>query len=180
MPRRRARGGCRQERLSYGRIKKSFQLPKILEERFPQSSIMESSCRMLNREDLEICIEFLRITMHLGNRELRKKFLQRMFAESDNDFRPDDRKLQLHPWKACRFLAWLRIPVIGRAVLHNIRDVDVTALQSNGTKELIEEFPRRPHERTAEFIFFLPRRFPDEDNRGFGVPLPEHGICVLR
>src|SRR3989344_812378 len=180
MPRRRARGGCRQERLSYGRIKKSFQLPKILEERFPQSSIVERSRRMVNREHGEIGIELLRSAVHLGNGKLRKKFLQGMFAESDNDFRSDDRKLQLHPWKACRLFTWLRITVTRRAVLHDVCDVDVTALQSDGSEELIQKFARRTHERTPEFIFFLPRRLPDENNGGFGVPLPEHGICVLR
>ena len=102
--------------------------------------------------------------------------LRAELAERDDHLRLDDVDLPEEERLAGLDFVRLGIPVLGRAALDDVGDVDVLALERDGFDDLRQELPRAADERKALLIFVASRSFADEHQVGFGVADAEHDL----
>ena len=92
-------------------------------------------------------------------------------AECNDDFRLDQLQLPHEIRAARRDFIGKRIPVARRAVLEDVADEYVLALEIDGGKNLGEKLACRSHERPSRRVLVCARRFANAYQLGRWTPL---------
>src|SRR5581483_11378093 len=122
----------------------------------------------------------------LRDAELRaEKRLRSRRAETNNRVRFNNGYLRVQPRTArpdfvrVRFL--VQAPFSARLpfeMLHDVRDVNGSAVEPDLLERAIEQLARRPDERLARAVFVIARHFADEHDARSSRPLAEDSLCA--
>ena len=74
----------------------------------------------------------------------------------------------------------LRGPVLRRAALYDIADIDFLALETDCENHFIEQLSRAADKRASLLVFFGSRTLTDEDQAAFGRTFPEYQVSTAR
>ncbi len=73
-------------------------------------------------------------------------------------------------------LVRLGVPVVRRAALDHVGDIDLAAGEPSRLQQLIQQLARRADERFALAVLVEPGRLADEHDRGLGISRAEHHL----
>ena len=114
--------------------------------------------------------------MRLRDALARHEPAQRVPAQRHDQGRVEDLELALEVRRAGRDLVGLRVAVVGRAALHDVRDEDLVAAPAERAQVLRQELAGATDERPAEPILVESRALADEHDLGVGAALAGDGV----
>ena len=101
--------------------------------------------------------------------------------QTDNDLRLHQRRLPPQIADAGVLLHVQRIPVLGRAALHHIGNIDLGAVQMDNLQHIVQQLTGPAHKGDALLILVLAGAFPDEHDLRSLRAVPKHhvgsGVC---
>src|SRR5580765_4655349 len=99
----------------------------------------------------------------------REKILRRDGTKGHHDFRLDHRDLPHEKWRAGITLVSLRSAVPRWTALHNVRDVDLFALQAHRLDHVVQQLSGAANERLSLHVFVGSWTFADKHELGIGI-----------
>jgi hypothetical protein len=102
--------------------------------------------------------------------------LGRAQAESANDLGANRFDLPEQEGRTCGCFVRLRRPVLRRATLYDVADVNLIPVETDCEDHFIEQFSGSADERTSLPVFIEPRAFADENQAAFGRTFAKHQI----
>jgi hypothetical protein len=107
-----------------------------------------------------------------------QKTLGRAQSERTNDFGAKGLDLPEQERRASARFVRLRGPVLRRAALYDIADIDFLALETDCEDHFIEQLSCAADKRASLLVFFGPRTLTDEDQAAFGRTFPEYQVST--
>ena len=122
-------------------------------------------------------VDLLLLPVHAGDPErLAGEELGREVAERRDELRLDQLDLPEQVRLAGGDLLGLRVPVLRRSALENVRNHDVGALEADAAEQLVEQLARLADERDALLILVETGRLTDEHEVGVRVAGAEDNL----
>ena len=109
-------------------------------------------------------------------RVLPRRVWAALSAERTNDLGAKGLDLPEQERRASGRFVRLRGPVLRRAALYDIADIDFPALETDGEDHFIEQLSRAADKRASLPVFFGPRPLTHENQAAFARTFPEYQV----
>ena len=138
---------------------------------------MQGRRRMIERKVNDVAL-LSWIAVNPANRLSRKELSHREPSEGNDHFGANRVDLSLQKMSTRPDLIRLRISIVWRPALDDVRNENVAAFQADRRQKLFEKLPSRADERMALLILVKTRRFPNEHNRCIGRAVAGNGLVT--